>query len=251
MAREPPFSYHEPPKSNRTATDLVREQHYLKNVPMLVQPFKTCTLPESTLTIDFHSPDLRSDNTQLCIWHMASRPVGDTRSLTCPDGKEVESFQQLWHEDSTSLSCERSWKISVARTIDPTLGAWVIDIGEAYLSAGDEPRVLLSMINHCLPSQDLFWAEVLLGIGVMLTRFKATSLKGCCVMAINALSCFKGYKACLLQAYMTEQGLVIMKSNLYDFYDVGVRSSRLQLFVSHFPSGLVGDTKSLVYPLPQ
>jgi hypothetical protein len=53
---------------------------------------------------DFHSPELRSDNTQLCISHMDSRPVGDTRSLTCPDGKEVESFQQLWHDKKVCTS---------------------------------------------------------------------------------------------------------------------------------------------------
>jgi hypothetical protein len=62
---------------------------------------------------------------------------------------------------------------------------WVVDIGKAYVSAGDEPHVFISMRNHCVPCEDLLRAEVLLGIGVMLTRFKVTSLMDHYVMPVS------------------------------------------------------------------
>ncbi|KAL3441857.1 hypothetical protein BJX65DRAFT_313396 [Aspergillus insuetus] len=123
---------------------------------------------------------------------------------------------------------------------DSNLDPWIIDLGQAYISASDEPHVFISMIDHYLPSKDLLPAEVLLIIGVMITRYKVASLKHHRVIP---------YKARLLQDYMTEEGLVIMKSKLYDFYNPDVRSEHQRLFVSHFASRPVGDTKSLAYHL--
>jgi hypothetical protein len=54
----------------------------------------------------------------------------------------------------------------------------------------------------------------------------------------------------MLQAYMTNRGLVIRKSDLFYFSTAEARGRNISLFVSHMVSRPVGDTQSLAYRLP-
>ncbi|KAJ0425023.1 hypothetical protein BJY00DRAFT_308907 [Aspergillus carlsbadensis] len=127
-----------------------------------------------------------------------------------------------------------------------------LDVADTYIAHEDmgKPHVFITMINHCPPTDELLRVEALLILGVTLSRLEHAEFLAHRVMPINALSCFPRHKARMLQAYMTNRGMVIRKSDLFDFSTAEARGRNMPLFVSHMASRPVGDTQSLVYRLP-
>jgi hypothetical protein len=64
------------------------------------------------------------------------------------------------------------------------------------------------------------------------------------------VSCFQGARARILQAFMTDAGLVIYKTKLYDFSDHETRDDAIEQCLSYMASTPIEDTKSLNYKLP-
>ncbi|KAJ0425024.1 hypothetical protein BJY00DRAFT_308908 [Aspergillus carlsbadensis] len=133
---------------------------------------------------------------------------------------------------------------------DSPVTPWPVDIREAYVSQDDKPHVFIPLTHHCLPSQPLLRAELMLILGITLTRLKVATLKRHLIIPIMVLSCFREYTARLLQAYMTSDGLVVLKSDIYDFFPARDRPGFTQLFLSHMASTPSGDTTALTYTLP-
>jgi hypothetical protein len=80
-------SIHSIPRSNSNQTDLaisLDKRHVL--LRGLIQVYMTSEglLVKKSKLYDFISPDVRDDNTTLFVAHMATRFVGDTKSLIYP-----------------------------------------------------------------------------------------------------------------------------------------------------------------------
>ncbi|KAL3485990.1 hypothetical protein BJX62DRAFT_242407 [Aspergillus germanicus] len=183
-----------------------------------------------------------------------------------PDGEEVEPLPEMcgWLRMLLGFAKETGLVHSgygdvlldkyecFSNVADTYLVPWVIDLDDAYISPEDQgkPHVFISMINRCPPTDELLRVEALVVLGIMLSRLEETSLRSHRVMPVIALSCFKSYKARMLQVYMTIRGLVIKKSDLFGFSTAEARTRNIPLFVSHMASRPVGDTQSLAYRLP-
>ncbi|KAL3446796.1 hypothetical protein BJX65DRAFT_308707 [Aspergillus insuetus] len=96
----------------------------------------------------------------------------------------------------------------------------------------------------------LLRTEILTLIGIIITRLKARSLTDHRVMPVMAVYCFQGARARILQAFMTDVGLVTYNTKLYDFLDYENRDDAIEQCLSYMASTPIGDTKSLKYNLP-
>ncbi|KAL2829324.1 hypothetical protein BJY01DRAFT_255073 [Aspergillus pseudoustus] len=93
----------------------------------------------------------------------------DGFSRVGPDGNEVDSLPAqcgIGYDDEILNPKYESFGNATDYSIDP----WPIDLGDAYISADGKPHVLMTMINHFLPAEDLLRAEAMVVLGVMLTR---------------------------------------------------------------------------------
>ncbi|KAL2839377.1 hypothetical protein BJY01DRAFT_250557 [Aspergillus pseudoustus] len=111
---------------------------------------------------------------------------------------------------------------------DTAITPWSLDPGEVWQGRDGTPHLTFTMINHSAPHQGLLRVELLMILGVMLTRHRIVSMKahnimpvsiqaGNMIEKIDVISCFNRYKARVLRAHMSETGLAIEKNRFYDF----------------------------------
>ncbi|KAL4782563.1 hypothetical protein BJX76DRAFT_358827 [Aspergillus varians] len=167
------------------------------------------------------------------------------------DGNQVDSLagQSEWHgyhiDDDVLLEKYEAFGALGKSKLVP----WTTDIRSVDRRHDGNPHILLMMIQHTSPVEELLRTEILTLVGVIITRLGAQSLADHRVMPVMALSCFQNARARILQAFMTEAGLIIYKTKLYDFTDQENRDDAIEKCLSYMASTPIGDTKSLNYRL--
>ncbi|KAL4786609.1 hypothetical protein BJX76DRAFT_354972 [Aspergillus varians] len=145
---------------------------------------------------------------------------------------------------------------------DSELVPWSVDLGLAWDRAwGEEkkPHVTFTMMHHVFPTRQLLRTEILTIIGVTITRFRTSKLKGHRViphLTLSAMPCqgnlisvFDQYKARIVQAHMVEDGLMILQSQLYDFSTPEKRKENIPIFLCYMACEPIGDTENLRYEM--
>ncbi|KAL4883170.1 hypothetical protein BJY04DRAFT_27853 [Aspergillus karnatakaensis] len=127
---------------------------------------------------------------------------------------------------------------------------WITDIRWVNRRHDGNPHVQLAMVQHTPPTEELLRTELLTLLGVMITRLGVEDLAEHRVMPVMALSCFQGARARIVQAFMTDTGLAICKTSLFDFTDQENREDTIETCLSYLASTPVGDTRRLNYRPP-
>ncbi|KAL4786237.1 hypothetical protein BJX76DRAFT_355310 [Aspergillus varians] len=169
----------------------------------------------------------------------------------------IREFDQFGRTTATTNCDDDNFLSQIFRAFgnvtDIEIEPWATDIRHAAYRQeepyGDgKPHVMCSMIQHSLPTESLLRTEVLTIIGIIITRLGVQSLSAHIVIPVNVLSCFDGYKARIIQAHMTEHGLLaIYHTRLYDFITPESRLTSVPACLGYMASDPIGDTKTLEY----
>ncbi|KAJ9248172.1 hypothetical protein DTO207G8_7613 [Paecilomyces variotii] len=126
----------------------------------------------------------------------------------------------------------------------------LFDITDGYCAARwdiriSEPHIIVMIEHEYVADEKISRAEVSTILAVMITQLRHGHLEEHCIPPVMLVSFMGSLKGRILQAHVTDSGLVIKKSKLYDF-DKQVDFERsITLFTRHMASDRIGDTRQL------
>ncbi|KAL4949086.1 hypothetical protein BDW69DRAFT_188667 [Aspergillus filifer] len=124
-----------------------------------------------------------------------------------------------------SLATKSSYSLS---------GAWMRDDSRSHLK--------LIMHQDIPPCEDLLAAEVMAILAMVRSRLSGVTLQEHNIIPVTVISSMNEFAARILQAYYSEDELIVFKSGLYHFNDKHKRDDYINLFMLYLASEPVGDT---------
>ncbi|KAL1968426.1 hypothetical protein VTN77DRAFT_1955 [Rasamsonia byssochlamydoides] len=107
-----------------------------------------------------------------------------------------------------------------------------------------QPHVMFTMAHGYLGDEKLLLrGEVLAIVAAMITRLERRSLQSHNIIPVMVFSFMGGKQGRILQAYFNSQGLVIRKTQLYDFSTSEKAKLSTELFLQYMTSDMIGDTQ--------
>ncbi|KAJ9230638.1 hypothetical protein DTO271D3_6781 [Paecilomyces variotii] len=127
----------------------------------------------------------------------------------------------------------------------------MFDITDGYIAwppdiRADQPHVII-MIDHKYPGDDMISrAEILAIIAVIMTQLQHENLAEHCIIPVMVVSFMDSLQGRILQAHMTNSGLIIKKSKLHDFDRQADFEKSMTLFSRYMACDRIGNTRKFV-----
>ncbi|KAI2699411.1 hypothetical protein CBS147332_8297 [Penicillium roqueforti] len=123
----------------------------------------------------------------------------------------------------------------------------------AKTPSGGQPRppyVMITIVIGEQPSEGLFRAEVMTITAAMITRLQNEDFLQYNTIPIMAITVFGGMKARVIEAQSSQDGLVIKKTQLFDFSTNEVANESMNILLGFMSADLVGNPRMPTVPKP-
>ncbi|RAL02563.1 uncharacterized protein BO80DRAFT_321832, partial [Aspergillus ibericus CBS 121593] len=114
---------------------------------------------------------------------------------------------------------------------------------DAGWDVNESPHIMISCVHHGLgDNENIQRGEILAIAGVMISQICSGKFKRHYMIPVLLFSFIEGRKGRILQAHLERGGLVIRKSELYDFSTEDAASHSREVFLQYMCSTRVGET---------
>ncbi|KAN0079258.1 hypothetical protein V8E54_004472 [Elaphomyces granulatus] len=115
---------------------------------------------------------------------------------------------------------------------------------DMWLDHQGRPHVMFCLEHDCESDERLLPGELLAIVAIMLTRLRHPSFKSHSIIPVMCFSFIKKMRGRILQAHFDKNGLIIRKSQIYDFTKPETAQPLVEIFLQFMTCKLVGDTKT-------
>ncbi|KAL4800861.1 hypothetical protein BDV19DRAFT_383881 [Aspergillus venezuelensis] len=180
---------------------------------------------------------------------------GDDQEYNLEDGynfqesytlEEVSGWERMWHPKRITehkyLQPTSSNSDKADGTRNTRATKWSYSLTGVWMRDDSKPHLKLIMHHDMPPCEDLLAAEAMAMLAMVRSRLSGVTLQEHNIIPITVVSCMNEFAARVLQAYYSENELIVFKSKLYHFDDKHKRDDYINLFMLYLASEPVGDT---------
>ncbi|KAJ6185153.1 hypothetical protein N7519_006454 [Penicillium mononematosum] len=111
------------------------------------------------------------------------------------------------------------------------------------------PHIMITILIGEEPTEELLQAEVMTITAAIITRLDNDELSEHNTIPVMAITIFGQMKARVIEAHSSQQGLVIKKTQLFDFLTDDVGNKNMDILLAFMCADLVGKTKEPNVPI--
>ncbi|KAK4866853.1 hypothetical protein LT330_008016 [Penicillium expansum] len=113
---------------------------------------------------------------------------------------------------------------------------------------GVPPHIMITILIGEEPSEELFREEIMTLTAAMITRLEGEEFLECNIIPVMAITIFGHMKARVIEANSSHQGLMIKKSQLFDFSTNELANKSMNILLGFMCADLVGDPREPILP---